>query len=106
MASQNHSPLPWLQPVQSSAVSIIIKIRVQPNASRSQVAGLFGDRLKIRIAAPPVDGAANAELISFLKKTLSVSTTSLTLIRGDTSRNKDVLCNGLTPEEVQKKLLP
>jgi uncharacterized protein (TIGR00251 family) len=63
---------------------------LQPGASRSGFAGLHGDRLKIRIAAPPVDGKANAALIAFLAAEFSVPKQQVAIERGDSSRQKSV----------------
>ena len=65
-----------------------LKIYVQPNASRSEVIGLHGDAIKIKIKAPPVDGAANEEVIRFLAEYCEVSKKSVHLLHGETSRNK------------------
>ena len=64
---------------------------IQPRAGRNQFAGVFQDRLKIRICAPPVEGEANRECIEFLSKTLGVSKSEITLVRGEQSRQKTFL---------------
>lgn len=71
---------------------ILLKLYIQPGASKNQFAGEFGDplRLKIKIKSPPVEGAANKELIKYLSKQLNTSKSKLVLIRGETSRNKDL----------------
>lgn len=94
---------PWLHAQDNG---VIIQVLAQPKASRSEVVGPHGEppRLKIRIAAPPVDGEANEELLRFLKKKLGVPSTQLILIRGQTSKMKDILCVGLASEEIQTKL--
>jgi hypothetical protein len=79
---------------------ILIRLQIQPKAARTEVSGEYGDRLKIRIAAPPVDGAANEELIQFLKKQLGIPASKLHLVRGDSSRAKDVLLVGVSIEQV------
>lgn len=83
-----------------------LRIYVQPGASKNEIVGPYGDppRLKIKIKAPPEDGKANLEVISFLSKTLGISKTSIELIRGQTSRQKDLVIDMLE-EEVKKKLL-
>ncbi len=65
-----------------------IKIYVQPNASRSEIVGLHGDALKIKIKAPPVDGEANQELIRFLSELLKIPQKKISLKHGQTGRNK------------------
>lgn len=84
---------------------ILLRIHAQPKASRSEVSGVHGDRLKIRIAAPPVDGEANEELIRFLKKKLGIPSSQLSLVRGQSSKMKDVLCAGMTSAQIEERLL-
>jgi len=68
-----------------------LTIRVQPGAARSEVVGPHGDALRVRVAGPPVDGKANAELVRFLAEHLGLPTRSVTITRGHTSRTKVVL---------------
>jgi uncharacterized protein (TIGR00251 family) len=68
----------------------LLAIRVQPNASVSAVVGEYADQLKVRLAAPPVDGKANAELVRFLAKALGVPRASVSVARGQSSRSKTV----------------
>lgn len=70
---------------------LIFKIRVQPRSSRNQIAGLYGDALKINITAPPVDNAANKACTAFLADLLSVPKSSVTIVSGHTGRNKQVM---------------
>jgi uncharacterized protein (TIGR00251 family) len=86
---------------------VLLRIWAQPKASRTQVTGLHGEppRLRIQIAAPPVDGAANEELLRFLKKALGIPASRIELIRGATSKHKDVLCRGLSAAEAQAVLV-
>lgn len=70
-------------------------MHVQPGASRSGVAGLHGERLKLRLAAPPVDGKANAALIEFLADRLGVPRRDLRIAAGEASRIKRVAVRGL-----------
>lgn len=67
---------------------LILDVHVQPRASRSEVAGWFGERLKIRVAAPPVDGKANQELIDFLAKAFNVAKRDILLLAGEGGRDK------------------
>ena len=67
-----------------------LTLHVQPGASRTEVAGTHGDALKVRLAAPPVDGKANAELLRFLAEAFGVPRRNVTLVRGETSRAKIV----------------
>lgn len=67
---------------------ITLTLHIQPGAKKTEVAGLFGDALKIRLAAPPVDGKANKALIDFVADRLSLPKSSVILKSGQTSRRK------------------
>lgn len=67
-----------------------LAVHVQPGAKRSAVAGLHGDRLKVRIAAPALDGRANDALIAFMAEALGVPKRSVSLAAGERSRDKVV----------------
>lgn len=67
---------------------ITLTLHIQPGAKKTEIAGLYGDALKIRLAAPPVDGKANAALIGFLAERLGVAKTAISLKSGQTSRRK------------------
>ena len=73
---------------------LVLELHVQPGARRTEVAGIHGAgaqaRLKVRLAAPPVDGKANAELLRFLAGAFGVPRRAVTLLRGETSRQKTV----------------
>lgn len=87
---------------------VILHLIIQPKASRSGVVGLHGDppRLKVRVAAPPVDGEANEELLRFLKKTLRKAGARYELLRGQSSKSKDILCVGVSLHEIKGGLGP
>jgi uncharacterized protein len=70
--------------------AIVMMLHVQPGAGRSEFAGMHGDALKLRLAAPPVEGKANAELIRFLADAFGVPQRNIVLLRGETSRAKTV----------------
>lgn len=82
-----------------------ILIFVQPRASRTEVAGAHGDAVRIRVAAPPVDGEANAELVRFLAKRLAVQRSAVQITSGQTGRRKRVVVAGMDPEAVRSRLL-
>jgi uncharacterized protein len=67
---------------------LIFDVHVQPRASRDEVVGMLGDKLKVRITAPPVDGKANQHLIAFFAKLFQVSKSSVVLLKGETGREK------------------
>jgi len=93
-----------LTPFRANATGTSIAVRVQPRASRSEVAGLHGSELRIRLTAPPVDGAANDGLIQFLADRLGVGRSDLTLVSGAGNRSKVVSARGITPEQVAHRL--
>ena len=72
-----------------------LALHIQPRASRTELAGVHGDALKIRLAAPPVDGEANEELVRFLAKRLGVAKSSVTIVAGGTGRRKRVRIEGM-----------
>lgn len=68
--------------------TLCLTLRIQPRASRDEIVGPYGDALKIRITAPPVEGKANSHLIAFLAKTFGVAKADVTLLTGETGRAK------------------
>jgi len=70
--------------------ALILRVRVQPRASRDECCGLQGDSIRIRLTAPPVDGKANAGLIAFLAKWFRVPKSGIRILSGETSRDKRV----------------
>ncbi len=91
----------WLKAVEGGSELLVL---VQPRASRTKVVGEHDGRLKIALAAPPVDGAANAALIEFLSDELGVRRSDVTLLDGDTGRRKRLAVRGMAPPEVMVKL--
>ena len=89
-----------------SATETKISLRVHPGAARSAVAGFTDGVLQVRVAAPPVKGQANREVIAVLSKSLDVSKGALTIIKGRTSRNKVIAIAGLSREEIMARLSP
>lgn len=94
---------PWLT-VQPSGIRLIL--HVQPGARKSEVAGEHGDALKIRLAAPPVEGKANAELLRWLASYLGVPRKAVTLLSGERNRHKIVAVDGLDATAALAVLLP
>lgn len=80
-------------------------VHAQPGAKRTEVAGLHGDAIKIRVHAPPVEGRANDELIRFLAEQIGVARAAVTLVRGETSRSKIFDVTGVDIEQVRLALL-
>ena len=83
---------------------IVIDVRVVPRASRTQIVGFIEGVLKVRIAAPPVEGAANTELVKMLAKAFDVSKSSVQIVGGETSKNKRVRITGASKAVIQQVL--
>ncbi len=82
-----------------------VDVRVVPRASRSALAGEREGALVVRLAAPPVDGRANAALVAFLADALDLPRRRVLLVGGDTSRQKRLLVEGLAPADVRERLV-
>jgi uncharacterized protein (TIGR00251 family) len=83
---------------------VTFAVQVIPRSSRNQVAGVQGDALKVKLTAPPVEGAANAALIEFLAKQLGVRKSAVSILSGDKSRHKTVRVEGVTRVQVERAL--
>jgi hypothetical protein len=81
-----------------------IRLKVVPGAARTALAGRLGDRLKVRVAAPPEAGAANRALLEFLAERLALSPRDLTLVAGSSSPLKTVAVQGRALEDVAQAL--
>ena len=81
--------------------SIRIAVYVQPRAKRTEIAGRHGADLKIRVAAPPVEQAANEALLAFIGSRLGVRRRDLRLVAGASSRRKVLEIDGVTPEQIE-----
>ena len=95
-------------PLRRDGDDLLLEVRVQPRASRTEFAGLVGTRLKIRLNAPPVDGRANAALVEFVAGACDLSRTRVTLDKGTTGRDKRLRLHGLAsiPPALQRALAP
>lgn len=80
-------------------------MHVVPRAKGTEIAGRHGDAIRIRLAAPPVDGAANEELVRFLAERLGVPRGAITIMRGATARRKTVTVEGVTTDAAVRQLL-
>jgi len=78
--------------------AVIFTVRVVPRASDSKIVGEYDGVLKVRLAAPPVDGAANAELIKLLAKSFGVAKSAIEIVSGQTAKTKQVRILGLNGE--------
>jgi uncharacterized protein (TIGR00251 family) len=80
--------------------TITFTVRVVPRASKSEIAGSHDGALKVRIASPPVDGAANEELIKLLAKTFGVSKSAVEIVSGQSSKLKQIRITGASSEKI------
>lgn len=78
----------WLQRKEDG--SFVLTLHVQPGAKRTAVVGSYGEKLKIALATPPVDGKANRTLLAFLADTLGTTKSNVSLLSGETNREKRV----------------
>ncbi len=83
---------------------LLLRIYVQPRASRNKFVGIYGDAMKLSITAPPVDGKANAAVISFLASFLKLKKKNIEIRSGLQSRNKTILIDGLSEEKIRAKI--
>ncbi len=92
---------PCLQPRAGGA---LLAVAVTPNAPRTRADGLHDGALRVRLAAPPVDGAANEELVRLLAERLGVTRSAISISAGASGRSKGVRVAGLVPAEVVRRL--
>jgi len=83
-----HGPIPPCLSVRDGGV--LLQVSVMPNAKRTAIDGLHDGALRVRLAAPPIDGRANEALVAWLAKSLGVPRRSVTLLRGESSRRKQL----------------
>jgi uncharacterized protein len=81
---------------------VVFKVQVVPRSSRSEVVGEHNGSLRVKIAAPPVDGAANEELVRVLAKTFDVSRSAVRIVSGQTGKVKQISIKGRTNDVVQR----
>jgi uncharacterized protein (TIGR00251 family) len=81
-----------------------LALKVVPGASRDRVVGPLGDALKVAVAKPPADGAANKAVVKLLAAHLGVAESAVTITRGHTNPRKEVLVSGITVEELATRL--
>lgn len=83
---------------------VCLCLKVQPRASRNEIGEALGDELKLKVTAPPVDSAANEAVLRYLAEILGCPRGSVQLLRGNTSRHKQILLRGLAVDSVAAKL--
>jgi len=96
--------VPEPDPFVAVAGGVVLHLRVQPGARRSEVVGRHGDALKVRVAAPPVEGKANAAVVALVAGLLGVRVAQVEVIAGPTSRTKRVQVAGVTIDQVRAAL--
>lgn len=94
---------PWAR---DEAGGALLELLVQPRASRTRAVGEHDGRLKLQLAAPPVDGEANAALVEFLAGALGVRKGDVRIVRGETGRRKTVRVDGVPASRVLQALTP
>jgi uncharacterized protein len=90
--------------VSQHARGSMLSVIVVPRAAKSSLERLADGAIQVRVAAPPVDGAANAALLRFLAEVLDVPRSRLEIIGGASSRRKRISLSGLTPDELEMRL--
>ena len=90
--------------MQAADGGVLLRVRVQPRASAERIEGVQGDQLRVRLTAPPVDGAANAACVALLAKRLGVSRSRVQIRAGLKGRDKVLHIADLTPEQAATAL--
>jgi uncharacterized protein len=93
------------QMIRQYGTGVRITVRAQPRAARTEIAGDYGDALRVRIAAPPVDDAANRELLHFIARRVGVARSAVRLAGGGSGRDKIVEIDDVDAADVRRALL-
>ena len=91
--------------VTATPTGVELTIRVIPRASRTEFSGVRDDAVLVRVAAPPVDGAANDAVIDLFAAALRVPRRAVRLVRGGSSRRKRIAIDGVTPDQVRAAIV-
>lgn len=92
-------------PVRDTAQGATFSVKVHPRAKRNAIAGEIGESLKVALTAPPVEGKANDACIAFLAEFFGVGRSAVTILAGESSRQKVVRVAGLTADVVRQRLV-
>lgn len=84
--------------------AIFFRVKAVPKSSKSEIAGEIGGALKVKLKSPPVDGAANAELVKLLSKIFDVSKSEIEIVGGESSKNKNLKISDICAENFIKSL--
>jgi len=87
--------------IQETKEGVVFSIRVIPRSSRSEIAGIQDDALKLKITSPPVEGKANEACIRVLSDLLGVRKSQITIVSGHKSRNKRIAVSGIGKENIE-----
>jgi len=90
--------------IKEKNTELIIKLKVQPGAKNNEITGLWQDMLKVKVTSPAENGRANKACIKLLSKKLGISKVNIDIIRGHTSRQKQISIYGLSKEDLLAKL--
>ena len=90
--------------IHETTEGVVLNLRIVPRASKNEIGEILDNALKIRLQAPPVEGKANKALVKFLAKTLGIPARNITILSGETGRNKRILIGGMKEEDLDKKL--
>jgi hypothetical protein len=88
--------------ITATATGVMVAVRVIPRAAKPGIAGTRDGALLVRLSAPPVEGAANAELIKVIAEAAGVPRRSVSIVAGDRNRSKRVAIAGITPQEARR----
>lgn len=91
--------------IAESTEGATLAVRVTPRAGRNEIAGVSEGMLRVRLTAPPVEGAANAALLDFLAKQLGLRRGQVILVSGQSARQKLIRITGLSAQEIKRRLL-
>ncbi len=91
-------------PIRDTPNGATFAVKVHPRAKKNAVAGEIGDALKLALTAPPVEGKANDACVAFLAEVLGVSRSSITIVAGETSRQKVIRVAGMTAAAIRERL--
>jgi len=86
--------------IHDSPDGVVLTVHVQPSAARTEYAGVHGDALKFRVAAPPVEGAANGVLCAYLAERFGLAKSAVTIQAGHGARRKRILLKGISSHQV------
>ena len=89
-----------------SGGAVTVAVRVVPRAARTEIAGEHGGALKVRVAAPPAEGAANEELLRFLARHFRLPARDVGIVSGHSSKTKRVRLRNVTPEQLSRLAAP